>query len=132
MNIVIDNWYVIVITIVAVAAVAGDVYAFVKLSPGAQKKKVQEWLLIAVIEAEKALGGGTGQLKLRKVYEMFTKTFPWLVKVISFEEFSDMVDVALVKMREMLENNEKVAAYIAAGTNVSVEQLLEIVSNFKK
>jgi len=132
MNVLVDNWYVIVLIIVAIAAIAGDVYAFVKLNPTEQKKKVQEWLLIAVIEAEKALGGGTGQLKLRKVYEMFTQTFPWLVKVISFDEFSAMVDVALIKMRDMLEKNEKVAAYIAAGNNVSLEQLAELVANFKK
>lgn len=132
MNVLVDNWYVIVLIIVAIAAIAGDVYAFVKLNPTEQKKKVQEWLLIAVIEAEKALGGGTGQLKLRKVYEMFTQTFPWLVKVISFNEFSAMVDVALIKMRDILEKNEKVAAYIAAGNNVSLEQLAELVANFKK
>lgn len=132
MNVLVDNWYVIVLIIVAIAAIAGDVYAFVKLNPTEQKKKVQEWLLIAVIEAEKALGGGTGQLKLRKVYEMFTQTFPWLVKVITFDEFSAMVDVALIKMRDMLEKNEKVAAYIAAGNNVSLEQLAELVANFKK
>ena len=52
-----------------------------------QLKKVKEWLLWAVAEAEKELGSGTGQLKLRYVYDMFIVKFPSLAKIISFETF---------------------------------------------
>lgn len=41
-----------------------------------EQVNVKEWLLLAVTEAEKALGSGTGQLKLRQTYQMFVKTFP--------------------------------------------------------
>lgn len=132
MNVLVNNWYVILITVVAVVAIAGDVYAFMRLNPSEQKKKVQEWLLIAVIKAEKLLGGGTGQLKLRTVYDMFVEKFPWLVKIISFDEFSDMVDIALDKMRDLIKNNSKVANYIAGTNETTIEQLIEVLANYTK
>ena len=66
----------------------------------------------AVTEAEKELGGGTGKLKLRQVYDLFVTRFPWLAKIVSFELFSDMVDDALDEMREMLANNQAVKALV--------------------
>ena len=106
MNFITENWFVIV----AVAAVAGaggyTVYKFVKLSSEAQKAKVREWLLYAVTMAEKEMGGGTGQIKLRYVYDMFVARFAWLAKVISFEKFSEMVDGSLEKMKDLLEKNK--------------------------
>lgn len=52
------------------------------------------------------MGGGTGQIKLRYVYDMFVARFAWLARVISFEAFSMMVDEALEKMKKMLESNK--------------------------
>lgn len=130
MNWLADNWYAVVVTIVAIAALGYSIYAFLQLSPEQQKEKVRQWLIWAVIRAEAELGGGTGQLKLRKVYEMFIVAFPWLVKAISFKEFSDLVDEALDKMKEMLQNNEKVKEFVAAGgsiSTVSVETILELL-----
>lgn len=74
--------------------------------------KIKEWLLYAVTEAEKELGGGTGQLKLRQVYDLFVQRFPAVAAVISFDTFSGWVDEALEQMREMLAKNEQVAAYV--------------------
>ncbi|MFR6482019.1 MAG: hypothetical protein ACLUPD_10785 [Anaerotignum faecicola] len=45
-----------------------------------QREKVKEWLLLAVTEAEKELGSGTGQLKLRYVYDLFLRRFPAVAK----------------------------------------------------
>ena len=106
MKFITENWFVIV----ALAAVAGAtgyaVYAFVKMPSDRQLNKVREWLLYAVTKAEKELGGGTGQIKLRYVYDMFVARFAWLAKVISFEMFSMMVDEALDKMKSTLEQNK--------------------------
>lgn len=55
---------------------------------------------------QKELGGGTGQIKLRYVYDMFVARFTWLARVISFEAFSMMVDEALERMKKMLESNK--------------------------
>ena len=77
-----------------------------------QRKNIKEWLLYAVIEAEKNLGSKMGQVKLRKVYDEFVFTFPIVSKVISFKCFSKMVDMALLEMKKMLSSNEKVKEYI--------------------
>lgn len=76
-----------------------------------QLKKVEEWLLYAVVEAERKLGSGTGELKLRYVYNMFVERFP-IAKIVSFGTFRHMVDVALKQMENMLSNNENVVKYV--------------------
>ena len=74
---------------------------------------LKEWLKYAVIMAEKELGEGTGQLKLREVYDMAIRQFPWLIKIVSFEQFSDYVDEALVWMEDQLSKNRRIEGYIA-------------------
>lgn len=72
----------------------------------------KEWLVFAVSESEKLFGGGTGQLKLRYVYDLAIKAFPALTKFISFNTFSKHVDEALEIMRDMLKHNENINAII--------------------
>lgn len=106
MKFITENWFVLV-AFAAVAAAGGcAVYSFVKMPTDKQLKKVREWLLYAVTKAEKKLGGGTGRIKLRYVYDKFVKRFPWLAWVISFERFSAMVDEALEEMKGMLASNK--------------------------
>ena len=76
---------------------------------------MREWLLYAVTKAEKELGGGTGQIKLRYVYDMFVARFAWLARVISFEAFSMMVDEALERMKKMLESNKAMQDFVNSG-----------------
>lgn len=118
MNFLIENWYIIV-AMVAVALL-GIAFAarFAYLPTEKQLEKVREWLLWAVTEAETALGGGTGQLKLRYVYDLFVQRFAWLAKVISFEKFSDFVDEALEEMWKMLETNESAKKLVEKGKGV--------------
>ena len=112
MEFIINYWYIIlaVIAILVVAAVA--VYRYLGLPREEQLAKVREWLLWAVTEAEKELGGGTGKLKLRQVYDLFVTRFPWLARIVPFDLFSDMVDDALDEMREMLKNNQAVKIHV--------------------
>ena len=77
-----------------------------------QPKKVREWLLYAVTLAEKDLGGGTGKIKLRKVYDMFVEKYPIISFFVSFETFSKWVDVALDTMNEMLKDNKDIKAFV--------------------
>lgn len=112
MKFFIDNWY-ITLAALAVLAVAGiAAYRYFKLPSEGQLEKVRQWLLKAVTEAERELGGGTGQLKLRTVYDAFLGKFPWLAPVVSFDTFADLVDDALDEMREMLKKNKAVKAYV--------------------
>ena len=112
LNFFIENWYFIVTAIVMVVMAGVICWNFFKLPTKEQIAKIKEWLLYAVTEAEKELGGGTGQLKLRQVYDLFVQRFPAMAAVISFDTFSGWVDEALEQMREMLAKNENVAAYV--------------------
>ena len=117
MEFILENWPIIVAVIAVVAVAAVAVARFVGLPTEAELSKVREWLLWAVTEAEKDLGGGTGKLKLRQVYDLFVTRFPWLAKLVSFELFSDMVDDALEEMREMLDTNQAVKAFVEGPEN---------------
>lgn len=94
----VENWYYIVFVIVALAVV---VY-------GCACGKAKEWLKWAVMVAEKELGSGTGQAKLRYVYDMFIEQFPTMASILPFTIFSKWVDLALEWMRDQLEKNENI------------------------
>ncbi len=114
MKTLIENWYVI-IALLAVCGLAGcTAYRFFKLPSASQILKVKEWLLWAVTNAEKELGGGTGKLKLRQVYDLFVQRFPAVAMAVSFDTFSQWVDDALTEMRKMLVEN-KAAAELVGG-----------------
>ena len=81
---------------------------FVNMPSAEQLLQVKKWLLWAVAQAEIELGSGTGKLKLSKVYGMFIEKFPWLVKVISFSVFSNLVDKVLEEFKRMIATNEKI------------------------
>ena len=89
------TWYNILFVIIAIIVVAYGITA----------GKAKEWLKWAVCVAEEELGTGTGQLKLRMVYDMFVEKFPALASVLPFNIFSKWVDLALEWMREMLDKN---------------------------
>ena len=105
------EWYIWA----ALAVIA--VVVFVLLYKFCGIKKVKAWLLWAVCEAEKALGSGTGKLKLVTVYSMFIERFPQFSKIMPFSLFSKLVDEALETMREWLENNEAIAAAVIEPKN---------------
>ena len=77
-----------------------------------QRKNIKEWLLYAVVEAEKNLGSKTGKIKLRQVYDEFIKTFPIISKIISFNLFSKFVDTSLIEMKKILDSNTKISQYV--------------------
>ena len=118
----IENWMVVFGLAVAVIIAVLVVYRFFGLPTEKQVEKIKEWLIWACIEAEKALQSGTGQLKLRQVYDMFcaVPAFSWVAKVISFDVFSDWVSDALITVKEMLVNNEALSTYVY-GDNADAE-----------
>ena len=66
--------------IVALVFVLGGIALFAYK----ERKNMKNWLLYAVAAAEKALGSGTGELKLRQVYDAFLIKFPIISKLMSF------------------------------------------------
>ena len=95
-----ENWYVIVAFIILI------------ITTIVNKNKIKEWLRFAVSKTEEELGTGTGQLKLRQVYDMFIKKFPVLSNFIPFSIFSKMVDLALEWMDEQIKKNNKIKQFI--------------------
>lgn len=108
MSYLIENWPLMVLIIAFIVVGISAIFMFFKLPTCGQLKKIKEWLLLAVTEAEKELGSGTGQLKLRYVYDLFLMRFPWISRIISFSFFSSLVDEVLVKMRDMLVTNQSI------------------------
>ena len=107
-NWIVDNWYVIVGLIALIVAVSLYLCK-------TNEKRVLEWLLGAVTQAERELGSGTGKLKLRAVYDAFITKFPVFSKIISFDRFSKLVDDALDQMRAILESNVAVQNFVNIG-----------------
>ena len=111
MNWFVENWYVLLGFVAVASACTYAVYKFLHLPTKEQIKNIKEWLKYAVLEAEKELKGGTGQAKLRLVYDMAIAKFSWL-SFISFDTFSKWVDEALVWLNEQLESNENIKDYV--------------------
>lgn len=100
-----EYWFIIIIAIAIISVISIKIYNWIKQPTEEQIKQVQEWLLYAVAKAEEVLGSGTGQLKLRYVYDMFVSKFPAIAVFISFETFTKMVDKALDEFKELLQAN---------------------------
>lgn len=112
MNFLIEYWTLLIFVVVAFLLIT---FVIFKLPTSMQEKlyeKIVEWLVYACIEAEKALGQGTGHVKLRFVYDLFIQRFPYLRYLISFETFTSLVAEALITVTKLLENNEDVMFYV--------------------
>lgn len=111
----IENWYVVLTCVALIWMGAYALYRFYGLPASEQLEKVREWLLYAVTIAEKELGAGTGQIKLRYVYDLFLNKFPWIAKLLSFEAFSKMVDETLEEMKHLIATNDHVNEFVEGG-----------------
>ena len=135
MKVIFENGAIIVSIVVTVAVSALTIYQFFLLPTDKQKEKVKEWLVWACIEAEKALQSGTGQAKLRRVYNAFiaVRAFSWLAKIISFDTFSAYVSEALAEAKKMIINSESLAVYVYGDhAETEVEKLREQVGDAVK
>lgn len=108
----VENWSLLVVVLCGVAGALIYVKKFSEKPTHEQLECLRQWLLYAVIEAEKDFGSGTGALKLRAVYSEFCQVFPELAQVISFTVFSSLVDEALERMKNILEVNKDIEAYV--------------------
>lgn len=120
------NWQWIAGVIIIMTAAIITLIKFDKKTRDEQIHQVKEWLLYAVMEAEKELGSGTGALKLRFVYDMFITKFPLLVALIPFSTFSSFVDEALDKFKKLLATTPELQAYVA--NQGALEEMKEAVT----
>ncbi|HAH17818.1 MAG TPA: hypothetical protein DCL29_02230 [Eubacterium sp.] len=108
-----DNWFLIVAAIAIVSVASIKIYRWFKQPSATQIRQIQEWLLYAVAKAEKELGSGTGEMKLRYVYDMFVTKFPAIAIFIDFDDFSMMVEQALEKLEELIKENADIGALVS-------------------
>lgn len=111
MNTIIDNWWLLVIIACMVSLIVEVVIHFIQEPTDKKIANVKEWLLYAVIEAEKVYGSKTGTLKLRYVYGLAIEKFPWVAN-IPFEVFSSWVDTSLEWMKVQLQSNKTLKDYV--------------------
>lgn len=110
------NWYLIVAVLALVAVVALYIMQYFKKPTADQIAQIKQWLMYAVLAAEKELGSGTGALKLRYVYDLFVSRWGWIAEVIKFETFSGWVDDALEQVEQWLKEDVAIAAYVQDST----------------
>ena len=109
---ILETWDLMLTAVGMVGMAGAVVFNFFSRPSKEQVNAIKKWLLFAVMEAERQMGGGTGQLKLRNVYDMFVGKFPAAAMVISFDTFSSWVDEVLKQMREILEENQNIQKYV--------------------
>ena len=107
-----DIMFYIAIAMILIGGAMLFIVNFCKAGQAQQIQMISEWLLLAVVQAEKELGGKTGEIKLRYVYDEFLQRFGKVAMFITFEQFSGMVDVALDRMKILLSSNAVIAHYV--------------------
>lgn len=113
-----NNNFIFIILILGILTITFiKIYNFLKKPTEEQILKIKEWLLYAITLAEKQFGSGTGQIKLRYVYDMFIDKFPYLSKIISFNVFSSYVDEVLETFKNTLKSNFNLQEYIGGKNN---------------
>ncbi len=112
MNWLSNNWFNVVGLLIILGAALLTGKKYMEKDKAQKIEAIKEWLKYAVTVTEKALGSKTGKLKLQMIWSMATAQFPFITKVITFEQFSKMVDDALVWMKEQLETNPSIKAVI--------------------
>lgn len=116
-----QNWFLLVVIISVIVIAVRATKKFSELPSEEQQKKVLEWLFYAVVKAEKKFEAGKlGRIKLRYVYDLFLDKFPSIAPVVSFEQFSKWVDIALDEMKKAIESNPKFKEYVEGGDNETV------------
>ena len=102
----VENWSLLVVLACAVGVAVVGCKKFIQSGKTTQIEKVKEWLLYACVTAEQEFGSGKGQIKLRYVYDMFVEKFGVVKYIVTFEEFSNMVDEVLESAIEFFENRQ--------------------------
>ena len=113
----ITNWAVLIfITFILVGSVIVAIRKPSKQSIEAVKACLLNW----VVQAEAMFGSGTGKVKLSDVYSQFVASFPDLSDCVPMDTFSEWVDEALDKMRNMLSSNKNLREVVGVEEGAKV------------
>lgn len=108
----VNNVDAILITTVCLAFVGYVGYTFLTAPSAKRKEMISTWLLQAVVEAEKMFNSKTGEIKFSYVYDSYLKQFPLISRFLPKAVFSELVNEALVKMKELIKDREDVRNYV--------------------
>lgn len=111
MEFIVEYWKTILALIIFVLFIATAICNL-------KRENLRQWLRWAVAKAEQDLGGGTGELKLRKVYDLAVTRFPWVGTIYPFSFFKKDVEEALTWFKKQLESNESVTNIIKNNDNI--------------
>ena len=103
---VLDNWWMVIIALAVIGLVITGISSYAAMNSDERINKIRQWLRYAVLQAERELGSGTGMAKLSMVYDMFVARFPAMARVVTFAEFSALVDESLLWLKNQLNTNE--------------------------
>ncbi len=128
MELLIENWFLIAATVAVVVSLSCLIFRFLGMPTEKQTQKIKEWLIWACVKAERSLQSGTGQLKLRKVYNLFcaVPAFTWVARVISFDQFSAWVSDALLEVKQMLISNKVLAEYVYGDNAITEVEKIKV------
>lgn len=95
-----------------IAVIAILVIVLIILYKKNRKDIVKKIILSLVVQAEKHLGSGTGELKYAYVIEKFYKYLPSTVRLLySKKEVDVMIDEAVNKLKKMLSDGVSLSGY---------------------
>ena len=108
MNILIEYWYFFVIIAALGFLIGTTINKFIQMPNSQKLNSIKQWAIYACALAQKELGSGTGELKMRYTYDLFVSTFPFLAQIISYERYKEIAENALLEFKRMLETNPNV------------------------
>lgn len=103
-----SNWFNVVGLLIIVITSLNIAKKYMEKDKEAKIAAICEWLKYAVTVTESSLQGGTGKLKLQMAWSMATAQFPFITKVMDFQQFSEYVDDALDWMKNQIETNPNI------------------------
>nr|DAU76885.1 MAG TPA: holin [Caudoviricetes sp.] len=105
---IIENWQVIVAAAAACILAYSQIKKFMKLSDEQKKEKALELIrgaaLSLMANAEAIFKGETGEIKKSECYHQICAEFPWIAELVSFEQFSQIIDDTMDKFNEYMDN----------------------------
>ena len=115
LNFLCENWMLILAVFMAIGGILIKTRKWLSMSNDAKRKAaieaVRRSMLALVTAAEQAYGSGTGLIKRSQVLEKIFTQYPVLADAVNITEttvmLDEMIDEALVDLRELFESNEK-------------------------
>lgn len=80
------------------------------------KRQVSEILFYLVVLAEKQFGGGTGEIKFAAVTAWIYEKMPIALRFLfTQQEISNLIELAVARMKEYLNQNQKATLHVTGG-----------------